>query len=38
LSKKELGAFKELSKILLDFSENDLVIALKNGDLIEVKK
>jgi len=36
LSKKELIAFKEFSKILLAFSMNQLNIAIENGDLIEV--
>ena len=37
LSKKELIAFKELSKILLKLSQKDIVLAIENGDLIEVK-
>ena len=37
LSKKELIAFKELAKILLKLSVEDIEIALKNGDFIEVK-
>lgn len=37
LSPKELIAFKELSKILLKLSEEDLEIAIKNGDFTEVK-
>ncbi|MFO7750287.1 MAG: type II toxin-antitoxin system RelE/ParE family toxin [Desulfobacteraceae bacterium] len=37
LSKKELIAFKELSKILLKLSLKELEIAINNGDLIEVK-
>ena len=37
LSKKELHAFKELSKILLKLSLKELETAIKNGDLIEVK-
>ena len=36
LSKKELVAFKELSKILLSFNDEQLEIAIENGDLIEV--
>lgn len=36
LSKKELIAFKELSKILLSFTAEQLVIAIENGDLVEV--
>ena len=38
IDKKELKAFKELAKILFNFSEIQLSIALKNGDLSEVKK
>ena len=37
LSKKELIAFKEFSKILLGFSEKEIGIAIENGDLIEVE-
>lgn len=37
LSKKELTAFKELSKILLKLSTKEIAIAIKNGDLLEVK-
>jgi len=37
MSKKELNVFKELSKILLGFSEEEIAIALKTGDFIEVK-
>ena len=37
LSKKELTAFKELSKILLKLSNKEIAIAIKNGDLLEVK-
>ena len=37
LSKKELIAFKELSKILLSLSPEEIAIAIKNKDLIEVK-
>ena len=37
LSKKELIAFKELSKILLRLSPEEIEIAIKNKDLIEVK-
>jgi len=36
LSKKELVAFKELSKIILAFNNEQLEIAIKNGDLVEV--
>lgn len=36
LSKKELIAFKELSKILLLLSPEEIAIALDNKDLIEV--
>ncbi|NOY69622.1 MAG: type II toxin-antitoxin system RelE/ParE family toxin [Deltaproteobacteria bacterium] len=36
LSKKELIAFKELSKILLRLSMEEVAIALGNKDLIEV--
>jgi len=36
LSKKELGAFKELSKILLKLSNEELSIAIDSGDLVEV--
>jgi hypothetical protein len=37
LSKKELVAFKELSKILLRLSPEAIEIAIKNNYLIEVK-
>jgi len=37
LSKKELIAFKELSKILLRLSPEEIAIAIENKDLIEVK-
>ena len=37
LSKKELIAFKELSKILLKLSQKDIALAIENGDLIEVE-
>ena len=37
LSKKELIAFKELSKILLRLSPEEIAIAIDNKDLIEVK-
>ncbi|NOQ35474.1 MAG: type II toxin-antitoxin system RelE/ParE family toxin [Methylococcaceae bacterium] len=37
LSKKELTAFKEFSKILLGFSEKEITIAIENGDFIEVR-
>lgn len=36
LSKKELFAFKELSKVLLSLNNEQLAIAIKNADLIEV--
>ena len=36
LSKKELNAFKEFSKILLGFSEKEITIAIENGSFIEV--
>jgi len=36
LSKKELIAFKELSKILLKLSPEEIAIAIENKDLIEV--
>lgn len=35
--KKELIAFKELSKILLKLSEEDLKIAIQNEDFTEVQ-
>ena len=34
---RKLKTFKELSKILLKLSEEDLEIAIKNGDFTEVK-
>ena len=37
LSKKELSIFKELSRILLNFSTKEMLIAITNGDIIEVK-
>ena len=37
LSKKELNALKELAKILLGLSSEEIMIAIKNGDFIEVK-
>ncbi|MHB8808668.1 MAG: type II toxin-antitoxin system RelE/ParE family toxin [Desulfobulbaceae bacterium] len=37
LSPKELNAFKELAKILFDLSPEDIAVAIKNGDFIEVK-
>lgn len=37
LAKKELVAFKELSKILLSLSPEEIEIAIKNKYLIEVK-
>ena len=36
LSKKELNAFKEFSKILLGFSEKEMTLAVENGNFIEV--
>ena len=37
LSKKELSIFKELSRILLNLSAKEMLIAITNGDIIEVK-
>ncbi len=37
LSVNELNAFKELSKILFELSNEKIEIAIKNGDLIKVK-
>ena len=37
LSKKELSIFKELSMILLNLSNREMLIAITNGDIIEVK-
>ncbi len=37
LSKKELRVIKELSKILLGLSSEEMAIAMENGDIIEVK-
>ena len=37
LSKKELSAFKELSKILLRLSDKEVSLAIRNGDFIEVE-
>jgi hypothetical protein len=37
LSQKELVAFKELAKVLLGFSTEEINIAIKNGDFVEVK-
>ena len=37
LSKKELIAFKELSKILLTLSIDEIAVAVANGNFIEVK-
>ena len=37
LSRKELDAFKELSKILFGMSEEEIAIVVDNGDFIEVK-
>ena len=36
LSKKELIVFKELSKILLRLSPEEIIIAIENKDLVEV--
>ena len=36
ISKKELYAFKELSKVLIGLSASEITIAIKNGDFIEV--
>ena len=36
LSKQELNAFKEFSKILLGFSEKEIALAVENGNFIEV--
>ena len=38
LTLKELNAFKELAKILLGLSSEQLCIAIENGDFIEVAK
>ena len=38
LTTKELNAFKELAKILLSLSSEQLCIAIENGDFIEVAK
>jgi len=35
--KKELSIFKELSRILLNLSAKEMLIAITNGDIIEVK-
>lgn len=37
LSPRELNAFKELAKILLVLSPEDIAVAINNGDFIEVK-
>jgi len=37
LSKKELTALKEFSKILMALSAKEIAVATENGDLIEVK-
>ena len=37
LSSKELLAFKELAKVLLSFSNQQLELAIKKKELIEVK-
>lgn len=37
LSKKELNVFKELSEILFNLSSKELLIAINNGDIIEVQ-
>ena len=36
LTRKELKAFKELAKVLLGLSINELNTAIDNGDLIEI--
>ena len=36
-SPKELQAFKEFAKILLDLTPQQIVTAIQNGDFIEVK-
>ena len=36
LTKQELNVFKELSKILMALTENDLDVAIRNGDFIKV--
>lgn len=38
LSTKELIALKSFAKTLLSFSETQILIAIKNGDLLEVRK
>lgn len=37
LTQKELKAFKELAKVLLELSPKALKIAVKNGDFIEIE-
>ena len=37
LSKKELHAFKEFSKILLNLLPESIRVAIENGDFVEVK-
>jgi hypothetical protein len=37
LSPRELNAFKELAKILLALSPEDIQVAINNGDFIEVQ-
>lgn len=37
LSKKELHAFKEVSKILLNLLPESIRVAIENGDFVEVK-
>ena len=37
LTQKELIVFKELSKILIGFSNQEIETAIQNGDFIEVK-
>ncbi|MEE9444755.1 MAG: type II toxin-antitoxin system RelE/ParE family toxin [Cocleimonas sp.] len=37
LSKNELIAFKEFSKVLLGLSEKEIILAIENGDFIKVK-
>lgn len=37
LTKKEIVGFKEFAQILLGLSPKEIMIAIKNGDFIEVK-
>ncbi len=37
LSSKELRAFKEFSKVLLRLTKREIDLAIKNGDLLEIK-